>query len=113
MIAEATVATTRPPNEPANKNEMIANVAISSMASGYLACSSFHLIMRKLNATAIPMTANITPDSIYCLWSKSSCRRGSGVGKSVVGFCNLPCSSLGHPSLAVLLSITICTACSI
>lgn len=56
IVADATVATTRPPNEPANKNDIITRRAVSRVASAYLLRSNLYLMMRKLNATAIPIT---------------------------------------------------------
>ena len=56
MRADATVATTRPPKEPANKNEIIARRVTSSSPSAYRLRSNLTLIIRKLKATAAPIT---------------------------------------------------------
>ena len=58
MIADATVATTRPPKEPAKRNDMIVSKLISRMPSANRFFSNLTLMMRKLNATAIPIMKN-------------------------------------------------------
>lgn len=58
MIADAIVATTSPPKLPANNNEITARRMTSKVPSAYLCFSNLCLIMRKLKATAIPITAN-------------------------------------------------------
>ena len=49
------VATTSPPNDPANKNEIMNSRNKSNDASANLLCSNFALMTRKLKATAMPI----------------------------------------------------------
>lgn len=55
MRADATVATTRPPKEPANKNEIIVRRVTSSIPSAYRLRSNLTFMIRKLKATATPI----------------------------------------------------------